>query len=165
MALTLEDGSIVPNADTYVEVSDLDTFAAKRGVTTLPATDAEKEVLIIKAMDFVESLWGKFKGEITSSAQELSWPRQNVYINGYLIADNSIPSQLKDAVCQLAIDAITYDLQPIGGGRTITKEKVDVIEVEYAARGATTDTYTFNKARDFLSHLLISTAALRSVRV
>jgi len=116
-------------------------------------------------MDLVESFRDRFRGVKTATDQPLQWPRTYVYIDGTLFASDDIPDELKNAVCQLAVEAVSIDLQPNLGGRTVTKQKVDVVEVEYAARGAASDYTVFSKANAFLSPLLSSTGPLTPIRI
>jgi len=53
MALIIEDGTLVANADSYVTLAVARAFAEKRGLVPV-ATDA-LEADLIKAMDFIES--------------------------------------------------------------------------------------------------------------
>jgi hypothetical protein len=77
-----------------------------------------------------------------------------------------VPELVKRAQCQLAIDAATYDLMPTGAGREVVREKVDVIETEYAQRGSASVTPLFHKALSFLCPLFRnSSGRLRVVRV
>lgn len=166
MALVIEDGSEVSTANSYVTVAEIRTYATTRGVTTIPAVDAEVEVLAIKSMDYLESLRSQYVGSKAGEDQPLSWPREDVYIDGYYFASDDIPQELKDAQCQLSIEAVTEELQPNRGGRTIVKEKVDVIEVEYAARGAVSDYTQFAKVDSLLEPLLTFTGGnLKTLRV
>ena len=82
MTLIVEDGSIVENANSYVSVDDARTFASLRGVT-LPASDAEVEVLLIKATDFIEAQRLRFQGSKVNQDQALQWPRTGVYVDGF----------------------------------------------------------------------------------
>lgn len=133
MALIVEDGTIVDNADSYVDEADLTAYAAKRGIT-LP-TGNDLTVLAIKAMDYIESLEPRFKGTRVESDQPLSWPRKGVVINGFFVDEDTIPKQLIDLQCQLVIDGMTVNLQPNGTGRVVKRQKVDVIETEYEILG------------------------------
>ena len=133
MALIVEDGTIVGNADSYVGEADLTAYAVKRGVT-LP-TGNELTVLAIKATDYIESLEPRFKGTRVESNQSLSWPRKGVVINGFFTNEGTIPKQLIDLQCQLVIDGMTVSLQPNGTGRVVKRQKVDVIETEYEILG------------------------------
>jgi hypothetical protein len=166
MALTIEDGTLVAGADSYVTVAEAKAYATKRGSAVFAAlTDADIEEYIILAMDYIEGFRSEFKGEKVSSTQALQWPRQYVYIDDVLISNTTIPAELKNAVIQSAIEATAETLQPNTGGRTVTKERVDVVEVEYAARGAATDYKVFNKVLKWLNPLLARTGPLYSVRL
>lgn len=131
MALIVETGEGLPNSNTYATVAELEQYAADR-LETLP--DANKESLLIRAMDYLESITD-WKGVRLTSTQALAWPRSGVYIDGFPASKNIIPSLLKRGQMQLAIEAITYDLLPSTDGFAVASEKVDVIEVEYATGG------------------------------
>lgn len=95
MTIVIEDGTQVSNSNSYITASELTSFAIARDVT--PTTDLE--VLIVKSMAYLESI--KFKGSIVDQNQSLQWPRNSVYVDGYLVLNTSIPKLLKDA--QMAI--------------------------------------------------------------
>jgi hypothetical protein len=139
MAFVPETGDIVPNANSYVTVAEADSFHADRGNTAWAATDTSmKQAALIKATDYIEQKYdGKWKGEPVVPHQSLSWPRENVPT----VSSDEIPAKLKQAVCILALEAITEDLNPtLARGGLVKREKVDVIEVEYmdGASGQTT---------------------------
>jgi len=116
----VEDGSIVTGANSYVPVAYADTYNTDRA-TAWTGTDGEKEAALIKATDYLEQVYqGRWIGDPLSDTQALSWPR----------IDDIIPDRLKQAVCILALEAITADLNPVQD-RAVKREKVDVIEVEY----------------------------------
>jgi hypothetical protein len=77
-----------------------------------------------------------------------------VWIDGVEFPDDEIPSELVAAQIQLAYDSETYELQPTGTGQEVLREKVDVIETEYAKRGTGTVQAQFNKALNFLKPLM-----------
>ena len=54
MALIIENGTIVANANSYATVAELRGYAALRGAT-VPTDDAQCEYMLIKAMPF--GLW------------------------------------------------------------------------------------------------------------
>jgi len=72
--LTVEDGSIVTGANSYVSLAAARSYAAARGAT-VPAADADLEVMIIKAMDYLESHRDQFLGDSVERDQPLSFPR------------------------------------------------------------------------------------------
>ena len=160
MSLIVEDGTIVNGADTFVTVAALRAYAAKRGAT-LPATgsagDAACEVLLIKAMDYIQGQEPRFKGERVFRDQDLCWPREEVVVNGFCIASNLIPSEVKQAQMVLAIEAQAIELQPTLDASEqrgpVTSEKVDVVEVSYAAPAVVRDRTAFAKADAFLHKL------------
>src|SRR5690242_3202764 len=99
MTLIIEDGTGVPNANSYVNVADLRAFAAARGIS-VPSADSEGdaaiEVALINAMDYLQYV-PCYKGAQSDSEQALEWPRTGVYMNGSLYNSAAIPKQLKEA--------------------------------------------------------------------
>src|SRR5688572_8818215 len=133
MALTIETGAGVTGADSYASVAEARAYATSRGITSLTAlTDAQVEVLLRKASDFLESLESRFKGSRVADDQALAWPRSDVYLfsSDTLFDEEDIPAQILTAQCQLACDAAGTDLLPNGTGREVIRQKVDVIETE-----------------------------------
>lgn len=154
MAIIVEDGTNIPNANSYVTVAELDNFALLRGYT-LPVLEADREVLLIKGTDYTESFRSSFQGQKTYSDQSLQWPRQPVYIDGYPISGASIPNDLKNAQMQAAIEVNLSggDIQP-NTGKNIKKEKVDVIEVEYQDGSGALYAPTYPKVDTYIDPLL-----------
>lgn len=134
MALIVEDGTGKDDAESYLTAAEARAILAKRG-QTLPADDAEAEPLLVRAMDYIETLEPRFKGTRTSTTQALAWPREDVTVNGVALGSDAIPSQLKQAQARLAFDAQTLDLMPTSSGRAVKRQKVDVIETEYEDSG------------------------------
>ena len=125
MAIIVEDGTVVPNANSYVTEAELTTYAADRGVT-LTGTPA---VLLINAMDYLESL--HYIGYKFIEEQPLQWPRDEVYIDTYYIERTTIPKELKNGqmAVALSIDAGNGPLETLD--RNVKREKADVVEIEY----------------------------------
>lgn len=105
MALIIENGTIVANANSYVSVSVLNDYLSSVGVTTT-ANDATKETYLILAMQYIEALRNKFKGSKVSSLQLLQWPRKDVEIDGFDILETVMPTELIKAQCQLVVEQI-----------------------------------------------------------
>lgn len=126
MAIVVEDGSIVAGANSYVTVAELQAYATARGVTI----DGQAEKHLTQAMDYIENLI--FKGYKKTQDQPLQWPRMDVFIDGYLWRSDEIPNELKNGLMQCAI-AIHEGNDPLQDApRAVQRQKVDVIEVEYA---------------------------------
>jgi len=126
MAIVVETGSGTnPAANSYVSAATLTAYATARGITLA----ADKDVLLIKAMDYIESL--AYQGIKLLTAQPLSWPRAYVWVDGYYIPSEEIPAQLKNGQMQTAI-AIDQGNNPLNVvAPQVKREKVDVVEVEY----------------------------------
>jgi len=153
MALTIEDGTIVQNANSYVTLAEVREYATQRGLT-LPTADVSLEPLVVRAYDYLESL--AYKGVPIEALQPSSWPRKLVYVNGTELPDDEIPLDLKKANCQLAYEANTVNLQPTTSGQKVVREKVDVIEVEYEANGVSSNSPVFKTVESLLKNLISS---------
>lgn len=128
--IIVEDGTNIPGANSYVTVAELATYAAERGIV-LPAEDPAKEVLLIKAMDYLELMSADWVGSPTFTGQPLDWPRT------YYSSALGIPPELKKAQMVLAAAAMTIDLTPVSSGvsRSAKRQTVGPITVEYSTSG------------------------------
>jgi len=136
MALVIEDGTEISGANSYAAHTDLATYATLRGVT-LTAVEADREALLLKAMD---ALYGRpWKGDRVTTTQELEWPRTGVYRDGQLLAYNEIPRELFYGQLALAIAAIAETLMPVqpaqGKGPVIEERVEGAVTVKYANSG------------------------------
>lgn len=105
MALIVEDGTIVTNANTYVSVTDVDTYCENRGLTTWSNSydDDAKEQAILRAMDYIEALF--WKGLKANESNALEWPRSGVVDkNGYTVEDNAVPIQVQYGLCRASYE-------------------------------------------------------------
>lgn len=193
MALIIEDGSGVENADSYVSAADARTYASARGVT-LPADDTALEALILKGMDYLEAQRANYQGGRTytgfagqyaddscfpiappadidtHAAQSLQWPRYGVYLDDVPISGNTIPRELVSALCQCAIEiGAGGDLQANSSGQVVKSEKVDVLQTTYMTAdemGSVGVSNTFPKVDALLAPLFGGNGTfLKSVRV
>lgn len=163
MALTVEDGTIVANANSYVSDSDYTTYATARGYT-VGSTTSEREQEILKAMDYIESHRDEFKGLKATGTQSLQWPRYNVWIDSYQIDSNSIPDELKNAVMEAAVLTRSTSLVPSGSFQNVQRQKLEGLEVEYF-NGGSWNSVQHKNVDIFLDVLLNRGGAFRSVRV
>ena len=140
MAFTVEDGSIVDGANSYVDLAYADSFHTDRANAAWVGEDSVKEAALIKATDYIEQVYqGRWLGDVDAVAQSLSFPRTT--------DSGVIPDRLKQAVCVLALEALVSDLNPVQD-RAVKREKIDVIEVEYM------DNAKAGKARPAIDGLL-----------
>lgn len=165
MALIIETGAgDNPLANSYATVQDLRDYADMRGVDLSGVTDAQAEAMMIKAMDYLESLAGRYKGARASQDQPLAWPRAEVWGVSFfdaLYPSDEIPRELKYAQLSLAVeshggaDLLPNELPSEKGA--IIKERIEgAIEIAYANPSSRSRTPAFAKANALLSSLLKS---------
>lgn len=133
--LIIEDGSQVANANSYATDAELKAYADLRGLS-VPATQPEREALLVLAMDYIESFRDKFKGSKVAYDQALQWPRVGVLVDGYDVNSDTIPQELKNAQIEAAILGNTTTLLKSGITQNVVREKVDVLEVQYENGGS-----------------------------
>jgi len=118
----VEDGTGLPDANSYVSVAEADAFHADRNNAAWTGADAVKQAALVKATDYVSQKYDtRWKDMPDTDEQGLYWP---------VTCIDGIPARLKQAVCLLALEALSAELNPTQG-RAVKREKVDVIEIEY----------------------------------
>lgn len=152
-------------ANSFVSVADAREFASSRALT-LPDDDSAIEAALIVATDYLESLRDKYQGrKVAPATQSLQWPRVGVKVDGWDVPSDHIPKELKAAQCHLAIEsAAGLDLMPTGDGREVIREKIDVLETEYAPGAGGSPQPVFAKVEALLSPLLGGWGRLKSIR-
>lgn len=159
MMLTIEDGSIVANADSYTTDAEFVAYAAARGYT-IAATESDRDILQIKAGDYLLSLEDDYKGSRVDIDQTLSFPRYGVYANDFLIPSDSIPQSLKNAQMELAAQVYTTELLVNGSSDSnLASFEVDGVYSETYFKSGSSYTVTA-KADAYLTSLLESSNKL-----
>lgn len=133
--LIIEDGSIVAGAESFATAAELVTYAASFG-KVIPETQGEQESLLRRAALQMSAM--QWKGRILQFDQPLDWPRYGVLRDGYEIASNSIPPQIKAGQMALATEIHADDLDPpeLRKG-AVTKDRVEgTVERQYAEPSA-----------------------------
>ena len=129
MALVIENGSVVANANSYVTLAEYREWANARGITASDS-DAVLERHILRAMDYFEQLF--FIGNKANENQPLQWPRTEALIDGYYADATEIPTQVKRALYEaIKVEVDGYSSWNTQDRRTI-REKIGDIEIEYA---------------------------------
>jgi Putative DnaT-like ssDNA binding protein len=131
--MTVEDGTGLEAANSYISIADCDSYHTDRGNTAWTGTDPVKEAALIKATQFIDGRYrNRWKGIPLTSVQALCWPREDIYDE----RDEEIvgiPQRLKNAVSEAALRALTEDLNPdLERGGRIKREKIGPIDTEYA---------------------------------
>lgn len=112
--LIIQNNDGLPNADSYVSVDELQSYAEKRGIVLT----INPEVALVRAMDYLSTK--SFKGEPMNLGQGTHFPVKGL----------GVPEAIKRAQLMLAIQADSQPLlAPVANG--VKREKVDSIEVEY----------------------------------
>jgi hypothetical protein len=115
MALIVEDGTGLSTAESYISVADASTYFTARAVTAWAAldTDALREAALRKATEYMIATYrSRWQGTRKTEDQALCWPRYDVTVEWYLVADDSVPEIVKRACCELALKASTAELNP-----------------------------------------------------
>lgn len=138
MALTVEDGTIVPGADSYVTLEAADAYLTMMNNAAWAAlTAAEKEAALIRGRMLVEyEAVYRYDGDRQAFDQPLVWPRHEatMWDSGPVIPDGTIPGQIRQAQI-VAAGGIADGSIVIGGtggqhGK-VKSESVDSISVTY----------------------------------
>ena len=171
MTLVVENGSIVSGANTYASVATADAYHTGRGNTAWVDADSEvKEPAILRAMDYIEAqnwLGMAYSGPVGGVGyQPLQWPRVDVYVGGFELAYDEIPPKVISALCEAAlVELVTPGALSVAieRGGAVIREKVDVIETEYASGAPATTVY--QTIRQHLRGLVAGGNAITLVRV
>lgn len=75
MALVIEDGTGIAGATSFVTVAEFRAYATQRGIA-LPVADADVEIPLIKAMDYLANFEPRMSGVRIEEDQALFWPRR-----------------------------------------------------------------------------------------
>ena len=107
MALTVEDGTGLAGADSYLSEADANTYHTAHGNRTSwsGASSATKEAALRMGAQYLDAVYGqRWLGQRISLTQSLDWPRSDAEDrDGCAIASNSVPQAIKDAVAEAAI--------------------------------------------------------------
>lgn len=142
MALIVETGTGLANAESYASVAEADTRLAAYGFTAWAAlAQAAKETALRLATDFMLNAYRtRWKGYRVNEVQALDWPRYYVErvdaigsVSYY--PSNSIPNEIKAACIDLAYKTTQgIELAP-DIDQAQKRVKVGPIEVEYDTNG------------------------------
>tara|TARA_R110000851_G_scaffold12997_5_gene44701 strand:- start:10397 stop:10939 length:543 start_codon:yes stop_codon:yes gene_type:complete len=118
MALTVEDGTGVAGADSYISVAYATAYHANLGNDKWTFLSGSQEVALRVATLSLDLLYAQnFKGNERFTSQELRYPRSS-YSDNYdnFVAEGVIPTELKNAVAEAALIYIVAELNEPGTG-------------------------------------------------
>jgi len=139
--------SSVVNFKAYCDARGLDYTGFADDTAILAAIQVASDWLNLK-------IW---KGQLVDEAQTDAWPRDNVYVNGYLIDNTTIPTPIEYACNELVLIGQTEALFADVTGPAVKRESVAVVEVEYQD-GARQEQPEFGKVQALIRpYLLVNT--------
>ncbi len=151
--LVIEDGSIIDGANSFATDAEFNSYANVRNID-LPATQPDREALLVLAMDYLFSKEQELKGSRVSAEQDLPYPRRGVCSNGFNVASDAIPQSLKKAQMELALQANESSLLVSGEVQNLASFNVDGVYSEtYFSGGGWTQVRT-DKADAYLDSLM-----------
>ena len=167
MALIIENGSVIPNANTFVSLDDFKAYCILVGYL-IENTDDEVSAALVRSANYLENRYrSRWVGSKASRDQSLSWPRKNVYDeDDYAYDIDVVPYMVSKAQCEVAIRDLkgTLSVDDAPENR-ITKRSEKLINglseesVEYAK-----PTSTLTEIDRIVGPLLANTRQIRLVR-
>jgi len=139
MALTVEDGTIVPNADSFLSLVDARSLAASYGIT-LPDDDTEAEITLRNGYLILLTEERNLQGSRVSAEQTGIFPRNGVLQNCFEVASDIIPQEVKMAQLYGA-DAINNGASTnnVDDGQRLKSFNVDGVYSETYQDGSSAD--------------------------
>ena len=124
MPLIKEDGTGLPNANSYANVADADAYHADHlyATTWTSATTTNKEKALAMATRFIDQSF-QFNGLKLKPTQSLQWPRVRADDPdiGLDFPSDALPPDLVRACCELAREVILVDRSKERAGIGLTQ--------------------------------------------
>ncbi len=155
MALVVETGAGLADADSYVILADARTLVSSFGMS-LPTDDTEAEAALRNGALYIDLQEPMMCGRRVSATQALAFPRTGISLFGFPVSSTTIPKQVVRAQ---VIAAVEYgkgtDVRASSDGRSTSMERVEgAVTVQYFDNGANGSTTTITAAIDALRPLL-----------
>jgi hypothetical protein len=138
MTLIVEDGTGLPDAESYVSVEDAQTYAERRGLDFDVSPPDDLEAALRRATTWIDATYGpRFGGTRKNGrAQALQWPRADATdAYGEDVPDDEVPVEVVHATIEAAVRELATPggLNPdYVGTERVVREKVGDLEVQYA---------------------------------
>jgi len=131
MALTVEDGTGLANADAYISLVYFTDYATAMAISTAGKTDEQIEAAIRQATMAVDGRY-RFAGRKATSSQALEFPRADA-VDWDGLEITGIPARVKRATAEFAGAALVSPLTAVlARGGKVKSESVGSISVTYA---------------------------------
>lgn len=123
MALVIETGAGLSDADSWVEVAAFKTWCASRGYDVTAKSTPELEIALRIGADYVNTKW-RYKGERLLAAQIMEFPRNNLVDHSGLTI-TGVPQRVKNAQMEAAFRSFSTSLYEVSDrGGMIKSESV-----------------------------------------
>jgi len=160
--MVIEDGTGKTDSNSYVSVTFADNYFSSRGFSSWEELeDEDKEILLIKATDFIDNIF-QWNGKKKTYEQALNFPRENLIDNnGYVITD--IPVNLKQAVCE-AVEVLVNGsslFQSASENGAVTSEKIGELSFTYDVSQKVKDTTLYDSINTRLRGLFCDKSKTR----
>ncbi|MCQ2086570.1 MAG: hypothetical protein MJZ37_00640 [Bacilli bacterium] len=142
----VEDGTCVPNANSYITLEDANQyFTNKNRADWLALSDVEKQANLIIGTQYVDALF-IWKGVRMYETQSLAFPRVGKGRNDWLydldgFPVKGIPKCLKDAICEAAYYGFKQDSElftTLNTNGAVKRQRIEgAVEIEYFANSST----------------------------
>ena len=168
MPLTVEDGSIVAAADSYISLPDAITYAKNHGIApTLVAAQADDvkwEQYLRRAFDYVNKFTYKgSKCPRPDDPEPVEWPRFGVWIKNQLVNSDVVPRIVRYAQIETAI-SLSEDRQPDADykeKKLVGKTVGPITKTYEPGQWNNADNWVLKKARDLLMDVLDFSTTVR----
>lgn len=164
MTIIVEDGTAKNDAQSYVDGTYATAYHLALGNTSWADRPDLQESSLVRATQMLDLLYGpKYISRKTTKQQALLFPRLGFYDNNQdFIAGNEIPTAVKNAVCELALEIVTANgtellvANPAAGIKSVTQKVGDLEEsITYSsASNQKTFTEKFSKVELMVSSLI-----------
>lgn len=131
MALIVENGSGLSNADSYITLLAFQTFCDSRGYNYDAFDDEVMEQRLRIATSYIDTIF-RYKGARSKVEQALEFPRVDC-LDWSSLPVTGVPLRVKQACAELAFKALSENLyQDQDRGGRVVSESVGPISVSYA---------------------------------
>lgn len=132
MALIVENGTGLANADAYISLSTFKAYCSERAYRWEDSEDFAIEAAIRLATGWIDT-YNRYKGSRLVATQFLEFPRADL-TDWSSHPVTGVPHRLKHACAELAFKALTQSLYTdLDRGGMVQSESVGPISVTYAA--------------------------------
>ena len=156
--LIVENGTCVTGANSYISLTDADTYMKNAGHSTWSALDENtRKSCLINGTLYIDHIYSKYGwyGVRKYPKQELCFPRVEIVDSDGVDLDGQIPEVLKKAVCEAAFIATTVSLfSTKDANGAVKRVKIDVIEKEFFENSTNTNTVDYISPYEILDALL-----------